>query len=364
MILVLSERDVAAALSMADGVRLVEQALHQHAAGGGVVMPRISADLPGNGGAFRVMSAIVPDLGFFGLKTLTGYPGRRLPGETYFAILLFSCDHGALRAVIAGNRLTGIRTGAATGVAARHLSRPDAHVLGVIGAGVQARYQVAALREVRPLTEVRIFDIDAAKASAFASEIETELEVPARAVSGARDAVAGCDLVVTITTAKTPVLDGQWIEPGAHVTGAGSNTPAKRELDDATFQRSTLVVDFRDQALQEAGDLQQALRNGAITEAAIHAELGEVLTGRKPGRSGDREITLFKSVGMAIEDLTTASFAYQQALAMGLGTYVQLDGDGDGAGDRHAAQLSGSSVSRTVTGPSGVVSPMASSPQP
>ena len=118
MILVLSESDVAAALSMSDGVRLVEQALQQHAIGGGVVMPRISADLPGNAGAFRVMSAIVPDLGFFGLKTLTGYPGRRTPGETYFAVLLFSCDNGALRAMIAGNRLTGIRTGAATGVAA------------------------------------------------------------------------------------------------------------------------------------------------------------------------------------------------------------------------------------------------------
>lgn len=326
MILVLSESDVAAALSMADGVRLVEQALQQHAAGGGVVMPRISADLPGNGGAFRVMSAIVPDLGFFGLKTLTGYPGRRLPGETYFAILLFSCDHGALRAVIAGNRLTGIRTGAASGVAARYLARPDAHVLGVIGAGVQARHQVAAMREVRPLTEVRIFDIDAAKAVAFAREVESELQVVARPVSSAREAVAGCDLVVTITTAKTPVLDGHWAEEGAHVTGAGSNTPAKRELDDTIFQRSTLVVDFKDQALQEAGDLQQALKSGAIGQDAIHAEIGQVITGVKAGRTSDREITLFKSVGMAIEDLTTASFAYQQALAMGLGTYVHLDG--------------------------------------
>jgi alanine dehydrogenase len=290
------------------------------------VMPRISADLPGNGGAFRVMSAIVPTLGFFGLKTLTGYPGRRRPGETYFAVLLFSCDDGALRAVIAANRLTGIRTGAATGVAARHLARPDARVLGVIGAGVQARYQVAALREVRPLTEIRVFDIDAQKAAAFAREIEADLHVPARPVTGVRDAVAGCDLVVTITTAKAPVFDGHWIEDGAHVTGAGANTPAKRELDDVVFQRSKLIVDFRDQALQEAGDLQQALRSGAICEEAIHAELGEVITGSKTGRTSDREITLFKSVGMAIEDLTTASFAYQQALAMGLGTYLPLEG--------------------------------------
>lgn len=326
MILMLSESDVAAALSMADGVRLVEDALRQHALGGGLVMPRISADLPGNAGAFRVMSAIVPELGFFGLKTLTGYPGRRLPGETYFAVLLFGCDNGALRAVIAANQLTGIRTGAASGVAARHLARPDAHVLGVIGAGVQARHQVAAMREVRPLTEVRVFDIDAGRANGFAREIERTLQVAARPVAAARDAVAGCDLVVTITTAKAPVMDGEWLEAGTHLTGAGSNTPAKRELDDAAFRRGKVIVDFKDQALQEAGDLQQALRSGALAEKDIHAELGEVITGRKAGRASDGEITLFKSVGMAIEDLAAASFVYQEAVRRGLGTYFQLDG--------------------------------------
>jgi alanine dehydrogenase len=362
MILVLSEADVAHALSMADGVRLVEQALTRHAAGGGVVMPRISADLPGNGGAFRVMSAIVPELGFFGLKTLTGYPGRRTPGETYFAILLFSCENGGLRGLIAGNRLTGIRTGAATGVAARHLARPDAHVLGVIGAGVQARYQVAALREVRPLTEVRIFDIDASKADAFAREIEVELQVAAHPVKTAREAIAACDLVVTITTSKTPVFDGHWIESGAHVTGAGSNTPAKRELDDTVFQRSKLIVDFKDQALLEAGDLQQALRNGAIGEDAIYAEIGEVLTGRKPGRANDHEITLFKSVGMAIEDLATATFAYEQALALGLGTYVQLDGAAVAA--VAAPERSMASRSTTSAAPCDTLSPLASSQLP
>jgi alanine dehydrogenase len=358
MILVLSETDVATALSMADGVRLVEQALQQHAAGGGIVMPRISADLPGTAGAFRVMSAIVPELGFFGLKTLTGYPGRRLAGETYFAILLFSCESGALRAVIAGNRLTGIRTGAASGVAAKYLARPDAHILGVVGAGVQARYQVAAIREVRPLTEVRIFDIDPDKAAAFAREIESELQVVARPVGSAREAVAACDLVVTITTAKVPVIDGQWVEDGTHVTGAGSNTPAKRELDEVIFTRSTLVVDFKDQALQEAGDLQHALKSGAISEDAIHAELGEVITGRKAGRTSDREITLFKSVGMAIEDLTTASFAYEQALALGLGTYVHLDGVAAPAAEP-VAPIAASGRGRGVIA-AGVASPMAS----
>ena len=326
MILLLSESDIAGILSMSDGVRVVEQALQQHSRGGSVAMPRVSADVPGgNGGAFRVMSAILPETGFFGLKTLTGYPGRRIAGETYFAILLFDCGNGALRAIMAGSRLTGIRTGAATGVAAKHLSRRQSHILGVIGAGVQARYQVSAIKEVRTLTEVRVFDLDPGRAEIFAQEIELDLQISARAVHHAREAVAECDLVVTVTSAKTPVLDGHWLEEGSHLSGVGSNTPSKRELDATAFQRSRIVVDFAEQALQEAGDLQEALTTGAIQRDAIAAELGEVITGQKAGRENDRQITLFKSVGMAIEDVATATFAYQQALAAGVGTFVQLD---------------------------------------
>jgi ornithine cyclodeaminase/alanine dehydrogenase-like protein (mu-crystallin family) len=331
MVLLLSETDIAGIISMRDGVRVVEQALSQHCLGGGVVLPRISTDVPGGGGAFRVMSAIAPEMGFFGLKTLTGYPGRRIAGETYFAILLFSCDTGALRAIIAGNRLTGIRTGAATGVAAKFLSRADSRVLGVIGSGVQARYQVAALKEVRPLSEVRVFDLEPAKAETFAREIELDFQIDARAVASAQEAVTGCDLVATVTASKVPVFDGRWLDEGAHLSGVGSNAPNKRELDGTSFRRSKIVVDFKDQALQEAGDLQEALRTGAISQDAIYAELGEIITGKKSSRENDSEITLFKSVGMAIEDVATATFAYQQAVAAGIGTYIELDGAGTSA---------------------------------
>ena len=327
MILLLSENDIAGILSMADGIRVVEQAFRQHADGASVAMPRVSADVPGGGGAFRVMSAILPQAGFFGLKTLTGYPGRRTPGETYFAMLLFACESGALRAIVAGNRLTGIRTGAATGVAAKYLSRPDSRVLGIVGAGTQARYQVSALREVRALSEVRVFDIDASKAEAFAREIELDFQVRARAVGQAREAVAGCDLVVTVTASKFPVIDGAWLEEGTHLSAVGSNAPAKREVDPTAFQRSRVVVDFPDQALQEAGDLIDALDAGVIRADALD-DLGEVVAGRKPGRQDNRQITLFKSVGMAIEDVATATFAYRQAMAAGIGTVVQLDATG------------------------------------
>ena len=172
---------------------------------------------------------------------------------------------------MAGNRLTGIRTGAATGVAAKYLSRSDARILGVIGAGVQARYQIAALKEVRPVTEVRVFDVDSARARILAQEIELDLQIAAHAVGHPREAVAECDLVVTVTSAREPVLDGRWLEEGSHLSGVGSNTPVKRELDGSAFQRSRIVVDFADQALQEAGDLQAALKTGAIQKDAIAA---------------------------------------------------------------------------------------------
>jgi len=325
MVLLLSDADVGHAISMGDAVGVVEQALRQYASGTDVVLPRISVDVPGNGGAFRVMSAILPNAGFFGLKSLTGYPGRRLAGETYFVILLFSCETGALRAIMAANKLTGIRTGAATGVAAKHLARANSRVVGIFGAGVQGWYQVAALKEVRPVEEVRIFDVDRAKADVFAGRVSAQFGVRASVVSEAREAVEGCDMVVTMTSAKTPVFDGAWLQEGTHLSGAGSNSPAKRELDAVTFRRSKIVVDFRDQVLDEAGDLREAIRSGVIGPEAIHAELAEVIVGTKAGRTDDREITLFKSVGMALEDIATAGFVYQRALASGLGTKIALE---------------------------------------
>jgi alanine dehydrogenase len=323
--LLLSETDIAGIISMRDGIRVVEETLACHYLCGGQALPRTTAETPGGSGALRVMSAIVPEMGFFGLKTLTGNPGRRIAGETYFSILLFSCDSGALRAVVAGSRLTGIRTGAATGVAAKFLSRSDSRVLGVIGSGVQARYQVAALKEVRPLTEIRVFDTVSSKAKTFAREIELDFEVAAHAVGSAEEAVRGCDLVVTVTRSSTPVLDGRWLRRGTHLSGVGADAPHKRELDAISFQRSKIVVDSKEQALQDAGDLQEALRTGAIS---IDAELGGVITGNPPTHRADGDITLFKSVGLAVEDVATAAFAYQQAVAAGIGTFIELDGAG------------------------------------
>jgi ornithine cyclodeaminase/alanine dehydrogenase-like protein (mu-crystallin family) len=150
--------------------------------------------------------------------------------------------------------------------------------------------------------------------------------VDAHAVISAKQAVEGCDLVVTATAAKSPVIDGEWLQEGTHLSGVGSNAPNKQELDPVAFRRSRVVVDFREQTLQEAGDLRHAIESGAIRAESIDTELGEVITGKKRGRCDNRDITLFKSVGMAIEDIATATYAYEQALAIGIGTQLQLDG--------------------------------------
>lgn len=329
MILVLSEADVARVLTMADGVRIVEQAFRDYANRRTMLLPRVSLNLPGSGGAFRIMSAVLPATGRFGLKTLTGYPGRRLPGETYFVVLLFDTETGALRAIIAGNQLTGLRTGAATAVAAKYLARIDAAVLGIFGAGVQAKHQIAALLEVRRLRIVKVFDIDHAKAAALAREVESRFAVDAYAAATAQDTVAGSDLVVTATTAREPVFSGDWLDEGTHVSGVGANSPVKQELDTPCFRRSKIVVDFREQVLDEAGDLRDALATEGITLDRIHADLGDVIVGAKEGRRDAREITLFKAVGVAFEDVAAAAFVYERALAAGIGASVDLTAGAD-----------------------------------
>ena len=323
MILFLSEHDVESALPMSECIRVVEDAFRDHANRDTLLVPRISQQLPGSAGAFRIMSAVLPKLSCFGLKTLTGSPGRRLPDEVYFAILLFEIRTGALRAVISANHLTGVRTGAASGVAAKYLARNDASTIGLFGAGAQARYQVEALCAVRAIERVKIFAPDHEKAIAFASEMGRSLGLEAYAVRFPRDAVRQCGLVVTATTAKEPVLDGAWIEDGTHISGVGSNTPTKRELDSVCFQRSQVIVDCMEQAIEEAGDLKAALESGSIARGDISADLGEIVGGSAQGRTSDQQITLFKSVGIAIEDIAAAAFVYDRAVDLGLGT--QLD---------------------------------------
>jgi alanine dehydrogenase len=323
MVVFLSESDVQAAITMSEAVTIVERAFHDYALGQATLLPRVSQTLPGNAGMFRILAATLPTQRMFGLKTLTGFPGRRLEKEVYFAILLFEMGSGALRAVISSNYLTGLRTGAASGVAAKYLACENADSLGVIGAGIQAWFQVEALCTVRRIKRVKIFSRDRSKAEAFAVRVREKLGIDACAVSGAHEAVRASALVVTATTASAPVIEGEWLDEGTHVSGVGANTRTKRELDAACFKRARVVADSREQAIEESGDLREAIESGAVTADHIYAELGELAAGSKEGRSSSKEITIFKSVGVALQDIAVAVSLFENAVRLGLGT--QLD---------------------------------------
>jgi alanine dehydrogenase len=326
MVLILSESDVASLLSMAEAVSVVEQGFRQYAQGQVLLPPRLSQDLPGTAGALRVVSAVLPTKNFFGVKTLTGYPGRRTPGETYFALLLFEMGTGALRAIIAANDLTCMRTGAATGVAVKYLARQNARVHDVLGAGTQAKCQIQAVASVRSIEKVKIFARTPEKANAFAKSISKELGIDAQAVPTAQDAVIGSDIVTAITTAREPVVLGKWLEDGTHITSAGANTPAKMELDAVCFSRSKVITDSQSAAMEEGGDLRAALRNGDITSEHLYAELGEVVNGTKKGRNNEHELTLFKSIGLGFQDVALAIFLFERAVETGVGSMVDFEG--------------------------------------
>lgn len=327
MALILTEREVASVLSMRDAVDLLQTSFRLHAEGRTSLAPRLVMPLSGVAGNFRIMAAVIPDLGGFGLKTLTGTPGKRDPEGTYFALLYFDDATGALRAVMPGTHITGTRTGAASGVATRFLAREDAATLGLIGAGFQGRNQVAAVREVREITAVRIHDVFPEAAERFAAELRAE-GLDAEPVGSAEEAVAGLDVVCAATTTKEPVIRADWLAPGTHVNSVGANAPVKREVEAAVFSRSRVAVDFLEQVLTEAGDLIAAIRDGEYAADEIHAELAEIVAGSKPGRESADDITLFKSVGVAIEDVACAAFIYERAVERGLGAPMRLQDDG------------------------------------
>jgi alanine dehydrogenase len=325
MIVFLSESDVEAAIGIAETVQIVEDAFAASARGLVTVLPRVSQMLPGTAGAFRMLAAALPEQNFFGLKTLTGLPGKRLAKETYFTVLLFDMTSGALRAIISSNHLTGLRTGAASGVAAKYLAREDADSLGVVGTGVQAWYQVEALCAVRNVKTIKVFSRNEERAKAFATKVLQKLGIDAQVAESAREAVKGSALVVAATTSGTPVIEGAWLEPGMHISAVGANTRTKSELDIACFERSIVVADSREQVLEETGDLRAAVESGRVRPDVVVAELSELTAGLKPGRTSPEQITIFKSVGVALQDVAVASCLFVNAERDGIG--LRLDAE-------------------------------------
>jgi ornithine cyclodeaminase len=262
-----------------------------------------------------------------GLKAVAVYPGnagQHLP--THLAtILLLDPATGTLRAVLDGRLITEMRTAAVSAAATDRLARRSAPVLAVLGAGVQARSHIEALRDVRPPSEVRLWSRTPSGAERLASDMRARFGLDVTVAASAQQAVRGAHVVCTVTGSTTSVLEGAWLSPGTHLNAVGAPRPDHRELTTDLVRGARVFVDSRAGALAEAGDIVLPIQEGAITERHIVAEIGEVFAGRHAGRERDADITLFKSLGMAVEDVATARFAYARAQARGVGEEIRLE---------------------------------------
>lgn len=321
MPLYITEQEVGRLLAVEACIDAVEAAFIHWAEGRAANRPRARAAI--SGAMLHALPAASDPLGRLAAKVYTTTKGGNV-----FVVLLFDAASAELLAIIEGDRLGQIRTGAATGVATRHLARPDATVLGVVGAGWQAESQVRAVAAVRRLEEVRVFARDRGKLIDFCGAV-AKIGVPVRAASSAEAAVRGADIVVTATSSALPVVSGAWIAAGAHLNAVGSNRAERRELDgDAVARAGLIVCDSIDQARLEAGDLILAERPAGMPGPIERAvELAAIVSGKHPGRPDARAITLFKSLGLGLEDLAAASIVYDRARAVGAGHLIA-------AGDR------------------------------
>jgi alanine dehydrogenase len=316
--LLLSEEDVKQILTMPMALAAVEDSFRRLADGSALLHSRQRLHLPGKS-YLHYMAAADATSGYMGMKIYTSSGvGLR------FLVPLFHVDSGELLALIEADYLGQIRTGAASGVATRLLARPDAARIGIIGTGLQSRTQLEALSLVRSITGVHAFSRNPEQRERFAKEMTAQLGLPVVAVATALEAVRGADIVVTSTTSTDPVLDGSWLAPGMHVNAIGANFPQKHELDGAAIRRCDIIVaDSREQSKMESGDLIQMYGDDKRRWSSV-TELAEIVAGKTPGRSNPEQITLFKSNGIAIEDIVVAGRIYELARERGMGRQVPL----------------------------------------
>jgi ornithine cyclodeaminase len=279
-------------------------------------------------GALGLMPAHLSELGAIGLKAVTFFPrneGTSLDSHQG-AVLLFESGRGRLLAVIDATSVTAVRTAAVSALATRLLARKDAGDLALVGSGVQARTHLEAMGLVRTLRRVRVASKSLDRARSFAEREGARRGIPVTPCATVREAVEGADVICTVTSSREPVVLGEWLAPGAHVNAVGSSVASARELDADAVRRSRFFVDRREAALAEAGDFLLAKKEGAVDDGHIAAELAELVAGSVPGRRGPDEITVFKSVGLAIEDVAAAQHIHARARDARLGTFLEFGG--------------------------------------
>jgi alanine dehydrogenase len=323
MVLVLSASEIERVLDYQTAVDAVEDSFREVGANRVVMPPRSVMEVAAEDGWASAMPAYLPGKNQIGVKVVSAFRNNpkkyNLPtisGE----VILLDVKTGVPIAILEAARITAIRTAAASAVATKYLARESATSLGVFGSGVQAEAHLLAIGTVRDLDGAVVFDVVQSKCVEFCARMSKRMDFPVTPQEARR--VSQTDVLVTATTSAVPVFDGRWLRKGTHINGIGSHRSNERELDDVTICGSKLVVDSRQAAMQEAGDILIPISEGHLTPEGIYAELGEVVSQKKQGRVGDEETTVFKSVGLATEDLAVATAAYERAKKNGVGREV------------------------------------------
>ncbi len=318
MALFLNEQEVAGLLPMGECIEALDRAFAQ--AGAGQVDNKARSRIRMPGGFFHFMAASLSDGGEQGMFGYKAYPSFAGPGGAKMMVMLYDYQSGQLLACMEAGRLGQIRTGAASGLATRYMARENAATVAVIGSGFQARTQLEAVCAVREIKQARVFSRRQERREDFAKRSSERLGVDVQAADNAQECVEGADIVIAITSAREPVILGEWLAPGAHVNAAGGNHWQRREIDEAAVLRSELiVVDDLDQAKIECGDLMWPEARGSF-RWSMARELRDVVAGRIPGRVSPDGVTLFESMGVALEDIAAAELVYRKAREQGLGS--------------------------------------------
>ena len=307
--ILLSDKDVERILSMEECIGVVEEAFRNLGLGNAVMPLRTIIPIEEFNGAVLIMPSYIKGLNALATKIVTFYPDNvrlKLPVVNAY-VIVNNPKTGVVEAVIEANHLTAMRTGAVSGVATKYLAREDSRILAIIGCGVQARTQLWAVATVRSIEKVNVYDVDEGRKEEFAREMRRKLQIEVIPTGSAEEAVREADIVVTATTSSSPVISYEWIKPGTHINAIGAFRPDMREIDSKTILNAKVVVDLKEAALKEAGDIIIPIQEGLISVNHIYAELSDLVLKKKPGRTSNSEITVFKSVGLAIQDSSVAN---------------------------------------------------------
>lgn len=330
-VLFVNEAQVHAMLPMRDCVPLMRETLGTLARGE-VVMPlRSMVRLPDASGLLGLMPAYLGEPQSFGLKVVSVMPGNHgTPYDSHQGVvMLFGVAHGEPLAIIDATSITAIRTAAASGAATDALARADAGDLALIGSGAQAVTHLDAMRAVRPLRRVRVWSRSATSVACFAADASARSGIAVEVCGSAEEAVRGADIICTTTAAREPVLLGEWLAPGAHVNAVGACFKTHRELDTAAVRGSRFFTDCRESCLNESGDFLIPRSEGAIDDAHLLGEIGAVFLGRLEGRLAEGDVTVFESLGVAVEDLASADFILRRATTTREGFWLEWGGPPD-----------------------------------